>query len=64
MKIGENKNASISFLLFLFIFWNRDFSKGYGRFKQLFFSPDPSPPKTSPIARFVVSAIRKHSAIF
>jgi len=57
MKIGENKTASIGFLLFSFVFWNRDFSKGYGRFKQLFFSPDRPPPKRLRIARFVVSAI-------
>jgi hypothetical protein len=38
MKINESKIAFICFLLFTFIFSNRDFSMGYGRFKQKFSS--------------------------
>jgi hypothetical protein len=38
MKINESKIAFICFLLFAFIFSNRDFSTGYGRFKQKYFS--------------------------
>jgi hypothetical protein len=38
MKINESKIAFICFLLFAFIFSNRDFSVGYGGFKQNFFS--------------------------
>jgi hypothetical protein len=34
MKINENKSKQNSFPLLTFIFSNRDFSMGYGRFKQ------------------------------
>jgi hypothetical protein len=36
MKIKESKIAFFCFRLFAFIFSNRDFSMGYGRFKQNF----------------------------
>jgi hypothetical protein len=55
MKINESKIAFICFLLFAFIFSNRDFSIGYGGFKQKFFSRPRKPALVAKRARIAPS---------
>jgi hypothetical protein len=50
-KINESKIAFICFLLLTFIFSKRDFSIGYGRFKQKFFSRPREPALVAKRAR-------------
>jgi hypothetical protein len=64
MKINESKIAFICFLLFTFIFSNRDFSMGYGGFKQNFFSRPREPAPVAKRARvMLVGAVAEFSAI-
>jgi hypothetical protein len=51
MKINESKIAFICFLLFAFIFSNRDFSMSYGGFKQKLFSRPREPALVAKRAR-------------